>query len=304
MTFLISFFSMLSLLIMILVGWVSTKAGILDAKGNQKISAIVLKVCNPMLSLTAASSTAKALSLQEFGIASLISLCMFLFYIFLATVSAKYFYQEENKQTLYKMMFVFSSLGFIGVPVVRSILGEEYVIYVSAFMLMFSVIFYTYGIITVDGKMEIKKMLNTGNLFWLVAMLIILFKIQLPEFILSPITYIGNATTPLALLLVGYTLFQIPIRELIEDKRIYIFTAIKMIVLPIFLYKILCFFPVSEDLAKVSLILFGMPVGNMPLMLAMEKGYDTRLCTTGIVITSILCVITIPITLWVTGVTL
>ncbi len=304
MTFIISFKSMLSLLIMILIGWYCAKIQLLDEDANQKISSVVLKVLNPMLSLSAASTTAAALSLKEFGLASMISLSMFVFYILLATLTAKYFYKETNKQMLYKMMFVFSNLGFIGMPVVRSILGEPYTKYVSAFMLMFIVVFYTYGVVLVNGKIEIKKMLNTGNFFWLLSMLIILFKIQLPNFLLTPISYFGNATTPLALMLVGYTLSQIPMKELLGDAKLYIFTAMKMIVLPLILYHIVCLFPINDALAKVSLILFGMPVGNLPLLMATEKGIDSRLCTSGIVITSILCVITIPITLWFAGISL
>ena len=53
----------------------------------------------------------------------------------------------------------------------------------------------------------------------------------------------------------------------------------------------------SEDLVPVCMVMFGMPVGNMPLILGNQKGIDGAACSAAIILTTVLCVFTIPVLL-------
>ena len=201
-------------------------------------------------------------------------------------------------------MFVFSNLGFIGIPVVSSILGEEYVVYVTEFLLIYTIVFYTYGVALMDGKFSLsslKSMLNPGTVSGLTALLIIICGIQLPDFIKTAITYLGNVTSPMALVAVGFTLAHSDLKKIFCQPRLYVFSAIKLLALPLALLPLLKLVTGDNALISVCMVMFGMPIGNMPLILGTQKGMDGSTCSAAIILTTILCVFTIPVLLAVAG---
>ncbi len=298
------FFQMLALLLMIGIGALAQKKGLLDEHTNKQISGMVVNIFNPLLIFSSAADTVGNISLKTFGLVSLIALGMFLFYIVTAALTAPLFDRDPYQRKLYQLMFVFSNLGFIGIPVVKSVLGAEYVVYVTEFLLMYTVIFYTYGIILVDGRFTrdtFRSMLNPGNVFWLASILIIEFQIQLPGFVKTTVSYMGNATTPIALMSVGYMLATLDLKQVFGDVRLYIYTAGKMLLLPLVMVWLLHFLPVDAKLLPLCLIMFGMPNGNMPLMVGTQKGIDCTVCTSSIIVTTVLSVVTIPVLLTLCG---
>ena len=198
------------------------------------------------------------------------------------------------------MMFVFSNLGFIGIPVVSSILGEEYIVYVTEFLLIYTIVFYTYGIALMDGKFSrssLKSMVNPGTIFGLAAILIIILGIQLPDFVKTAITYLGNVTSPMALVAVGFTLAHSDLKKIFGQPRLYLFSAIKLLILPLLMLPLLKLVTGDIELISVCIVMFGMPIGNMPLILGNQKGIDGSTCSAAIILTTLLCVLTIPILL-------
>ena len=93
----------------------------------------------------------------------------------------------------------------MGIPIVSSLLGAQYIIYVAVYMLVFNLIIYTYGISLVrrslsDGSAPALSMSarlrqifgNTGVLASLVTIVLFVTGISLPENMQKFITYMGN----------------------------------------------------------------------------------------------------------------
>ena len=72
-------------------------------------------------------------------------------------------------------------------------------------------------------------------------------------------------------------------------------TMIVNIFNPLILLPLLRLLPVDDGLAAVCLVMFGMPVGSMPLMLITERGLDGKVCTAAVLMSTILCVVSVPI---------
>ena len=205
---------------------------------------------------------------------------------------------------IFQLMFVFSNLGFIGIPVVSSILGPEYVVYVTEFLLIYTLVFYTYGVALMDGKFSLaslKAMINPGTIFGLAALAVILFEIPFPDFIKTSITYLGNVTSPMALIAVGFTLAHSDLKKIFCQPRLYLFSVIKLLALPLLMLPLLRLVTDNTALISVCMIMFGMPIGNMPLILGTQKGIDGSTCGAAIILTTVLCVFTIPVLLAVIG---
>ena len=81
----------------------------------------------------------------------------------------------------------------------------------------------------------------------------------------------------------------------------YAFAAIKLVAIPLALLPLLRLVTDDRALVAVCLVMFGMPVGNMPLILATERGLDGSTCSAAIILTTLLCVVTIPLLLMIAG---
>ncbi|MCI8694870.1 MAG: hypothetical protein HFH91_19610 [Lachnospiraceae bacterium] len=304
MTIFTIFFQMLALLIMIGTGFFVSKTGMMDEHTNAQMSRMIVNVFNPLLILSGSANSVGLIPLHTMGIVALIAVGMFAAFIVIGMLLSPLFDRKPEQRKIFQMMFVFSNLGFIGIPVVSSILGAEYVVYVNEFMLIYTIVFYTYGVALIDGKFSpasLKAMINPGTIFGLVSMLVILFEISLPEFVRTAITYLGNVASPMALVAVGFTLAHSDLRKIFTQPRLYIFSAVKLLGIPLLLLPLLRLAAPDRSLVSVCMVLFGMPIGNMPLILGTQKGIDGSTCSAAIILTTLLCVFTIPVLLTVVG---
>ncbi len=304
MTIITVFFQMLALLIMIGAGYFMAKKEMMDAHTNTQMSKMIVNVFNPMLILSSAANSAGLVPLGTIGLVGIIALGMFAVFVVTGMVLSPLFDKIPEQRKIFQEMFVFSNLGFIGIPVVSSILGEEYVVYVTEFLLIYTIVFYTYGVALMDGKFSpssLKSMFNPGTISGLLALLIIACGIQLPGFIKTAVTYLGNVTSPMALVAVGFTLAHSDLKKIFCQPRLYVFSAIKLLLLPLAMLPLLKLITGDQALISVCIVMFGMPIGNMPLILGTQKGIDPSTCSAAIILTTILCVFTIPVLLTFAG---
>lgn len=305
MSFSTVLFQMFALLIMIGMGAFAAERNMWDKHFNESVSRLIVNILNPLLVFSSAANSAGKISIQQIGTAALIAAAMFLFFIAAGMLLTPLFDRDPLQRKMFQLMFVFSNLGFIGIPVVNSILGADYVVYVTEFLLVYNLVFYTYGIALMEGRFtlaSLKKMINPGNLLSIAGLLVVLLNVHLPDFLLTAAQYLGNASSPLALMAVGYTLMASDLKKIFGSAKIYIFSVIKLLVLPLLLLPVLKSLPVDPHLLPVCMVMFGMPVGNMPLMLGTQKGIDCSACTAAILVSTVLCVVTVPLLLAVTPV--
>ncbi len=304
MAILTVFFQMLSLLIMIGAGWLMARRGMLDEHTNTQMSRMIVNVFNPMLMVSSAAGSVGLIPLETILLVGLIALGMFALLILAGMVLSPLFEKRPDQKKIYQMMFVFSNLGFIGIPVVSSILGPQYVVYVTEFLLLYTVVFYTYGVTLMDGKFSLaslRAMVNPGLISGIVAILIIVLGIPLPGFLMTAVTYLGNVTSPMALVAVGFALAHTDPRRIFCQPKLYVFSVVKLLALPLAMLPLVRLVTDDPALLSVCMVMFGMPIGNMPLILGNQKGIDGSTCSAAIILTTILCVFTIPVLLSLVG---
>lgn len=283
---------------MIGAGYYVTKKGMLDAHTNNQMSDLIVNLFNPLLVLASAANSVGKISLDAMKLIGIIAVGMFLAFILAGMILSPLFEKDKEQRKIFQLMFVFSNVGFIGIPVISSIFGEQYVVYVSEFMLVYTLVFYTYGIALMDGefsKSSLRAMANPGTVSALLAMAVIIWGIQLPEFLKTAIAYLGNVTSPMALVAVGFALAESDLKKIFCQPRLYAFSAVKLLVLPLALLPLLRLAVPNADLLAVCMVMFGMPVGNMPLILGNQRGLDVSSCSAAIILSTILCVLTVPV---------
>ena len=144
---------------------------------------------------------------------------------------------------------------------------------------------------------NLKTLLNPGILCCFVAAFLFLLDVPVPAVFLDVLDSVGGLTSPIAMMLVGASLAVMDIKELFGDCKIYVYTVLRQIVLPIGAWFLIRPMIQNELLATVTLIMVSMPVANSAVLFATEYQGDENTAAKGIFLTTLVSLVTIPLLL-------
>ncbi len=289
---------MLVLFLVMLIGFWGEGKGILDEITSKKLSWIVVNISNPAMILSSLSGETKIPS-QELAVTAKISIGMFLCLMGLAVVFPIILKAKQSQYGVYRVMTVFSNIGFMGFPIVSALYGKEALLYVSLFILPYNILIYTYGILCLSSedvniKSSIKKMGNIGVLASLGALVLYFGNIALPDLLSQAFDMFANLTAPLSMMVIGASFGTMSLRQMLTDVRLLIFAGIKLLLIPVVGMWFLVQFVDNSMLLGVCLVMLATPVGSMTAMLAQQYDCDRDLASRGVALTTLLSVVTIP----------
>lgn len=147
-----------------------------------------------------------------------------------------------------------------------------------------------------QGTVEIvKKIFNIGVIACITAMLLYFLQTPVPSFLQAFITNLGNLTAPLSMMVIGASLAQMPLKELFLDKKLLLFSLVKLLLLPAVWMIMVNRVAEQEILRGVCLVMMATPAGSMTAMLAQQYGGDYESASRGVALTTVLSVITMPL---------
>ena len=283
----IVFAQMIVIVILVCVGIELYKRKYIDETMSEKLSAIVVDVCNPVLCLSCGLEAKGAAGHKEIAFAFMAAFLVYAFLLVSGFFVPKICGISRENQKYYNMMMVYGNIGFIGIPVAIAVLPPEAMLYVIILNIMYSVIFYTHGIWLMGAKKEAHFRLQPGLVCSVLTIIIFWFELSFPDIVTQSITYIGNATTFLSMTLLGCSFAAVSAKVFKGNWKTYLFIILKMLAIPVVLGYLLSLLKVNEYMVQAFVLLAAMPAGNMPLMLAKQVGEDTEVLTQGILLTTI-----------------
>lgn len=296
---------MLVIFIMVLIGYYLYKKSKLDEHSSSHISAIVSNVCNPAVLINAALTNTMQIGMKEFILGILVSSGLYITLILISMVIPKILRVEKGTEFAYKMMVIYANTGFIGIPLVAAVLPDA-LFYVTLNNIAYSIFFYTHGIFVMEKAVAKKKteqrqsflksLINVGTISSLIALFLYIFPVDFPTVIDETANYVGRATTFLSMLVIGVSLGKMGIKNLFIGKKvIYIFTVIRLLVIPIGLIFVMKILFHDELLIGGNAFMLAVPAGSLPLMIAQQNDMDTEILSRGIILSTIFSIVTIPI---------
>ncbi len=286
---------MLILFILMGCGWLCGRAGLLKQEDIPLLSKIVLNIGIPGVVLSSANG-GSALAASEM----LLYLAGFFLFNVVCALLAKAVVRitgVKEDRKLYEFMYMFSNVGFMGLPVVEAVLGKAALMYAVLFLLPNNLMLFSYGEYLMRDKkgFSLRGFLNLPVIASVLAIVICAFHLQLPYAAEKALSYMGNITTPLAMLIIGVSLNQAPLREMLGDMKLYRFLVIKMFLLPVLYWLMLGCTPISEETAMILVLMMAMPIPSNTVVYASLYQKNVRLASEASVLTSLTCVVTIPL---------
>lgn len=290
-----------ALFLIMIVGYVLRKCNVFDDASNVRFTRLIIYVSLPAQIVKAFATNQGIVSNREVLLMFGVSTLAYLLYAIIGFVFNIVFCVPKKKRGTYLFMMMFGNVGFMGMPLTEALLGEEALIYAVIFNVIFNLIVYSVGIVMISNKEDgvrfsYKKLLNMPLISAVVSILLYFCKIQIPDVLIKSLDYMGNVTTPVAMIILGSTIAGMPWKELFDEWRIYVFTAFKLLVIPAVVIALLKVAPEMNPLIYGSLILLSAtPVATNTTMLAIEYDGDRALASKGIFFTTLLCMLTIPL---------
>lgn len=290
---------MASLLIMMAVGFVCYRVGWLDKEKNKVLSKIVINVAQAALLVNAILGSTLRVELPEMAGILGASLAM---YVVLWAIGAVFgrAVGQKGDGNLYHFMVMFGNVGFVGYPIIISLFGEDALFYGALFNVVFPLILYTYGVILLVGKggrdrISWKLLLNPSIIATFAALLLYIGRVPVPQAVLSAADYLGSLSISGSMLVLGATLATVPVRQVLGDWRIYLLSAMCLVVSPVVVWAVLRLFITNQVVLGVAVIMAAVPVGANGTAMCLEYGADEQTATRGFFMTTLLSMVTIPL---------
>lgn len=299
MDFLTVVIAIATLFVLIAVGFGARKYTLIKDKHIHLISHILVNVSLPALTIASMQvpETAKTMGIvdQMIVVAVAYYLAAFAFGLLLC----RFLPTTPEEKGVFQFMLVFPNSMFMGIPVALAVLGQTSLFYVILFNVPFYFLVFTLGVWLLargrPGKIDLKILLSPGLVAAIVGLALFLFQYHLPTPVQSGLELIGSATTPLAMIVVGAMLATLPLSRLAGDWRIYLTTALRLVIFPVAAFLILSPFVSDHLLLGVAVLMIAMPVAANSVLLSEEYGVDATLASQGVFISTVLCLATIPL---------
>lgn len=269
---------------------------IVDGTVSRKVSAIVMDICNPALVLSSILTGNITVNHKDLLSAILFGVGFYAILMVFGAVLPLMLGVKKDKRRFYNLMVVYTNVGFIGIPVAKAILPENAIIYVIVCNVMYCLLFYTHGITVLSNgkeKMNLLKVLSPGTLMSVFSLVVCWFKLTLPPILSSSISYIGNATVFLSMMLLGVSIARSDIIKGFKEIRIWGYIVIRMVIFPIVVFFILRAAGCNDVMVLSFALMAMMPVGNLPLIQSEKIGEDTETLSNAITVSTIVSVPTI-----------
>ncbi|MGN0161938.1 MAG: AEC family transporter [Lachnospiraceae bacterium] len=292
------FFQIMILFIIIFIGYICKKTNILDNISDQKISRFIVNIAIPCTIFNSIKNLNNTSS-NSILITISIAISVFVIIPFLSAILVRLAHWNR----VYNLLLDYSNLGFMGIPIITSIFGDEYTFHVAIFMMIFNISIFSYGVyVLIDGrqlsvKSMLKKLLNPGIVSSFIALIMFFLHLHFPDLLSQCISQISLVTTPMAMIIIGSTLANVSFRDTFTDINLFIFSFIKLVVYPILIWFIFRLFIHDTNLLALSIILTGLPTGANVSMLCNEYQVEVDTVASGIFISTVLSLISIPVML-------
>lgn len=309
---------MIMIALLITLGFFSYKKGILNDKAGVAISAIIVNITNPCLMISSMLGEGERVSGRLLLLGLLGAVVTYAILIVIAELIPRIFRIKKNDRYSYFFLTLFGNIGFIGIPLTSAVLGDEALVYVCFHNLVFCFIVYTIGISKITKAaaeqeesergirfenvptqpsfgQKFKSMINPGTLAAIFSLVFYVAGWNLPHLLMLTIDYAGRSTTFLSMMVLGSAVARMQVGRVTRNYRLIIFSLIRLTLIPILLIFILKLFIHDDLIIYTCALMLAVPAGNMPLIMATKQGLKAETISDGIVLSTVLSIITIPI---------
>lgn len=301
-TFKIVINQMMVLFLFILVGYILRKKSIIPNNSDNVISKLEVNVIVPCLSFITFANRCTLDNLIQHSNLLIYGVGVLVAAIIICYVLAPMFTKDSYVQNIYRYALAVANFSYMGNAIVLGMYGEEMLFKYMLFTLPLNLMTYSWGayILTpkeAGAKFSIKSLINPITVSLFLGMIFGLLNLTayLPSFVSSTISSASSCMGPLAMILTGFVIGNYPLKDLVTDKKVYIASFLRLIVIPSLFLVILKFINAPVDILKLTLFGYACPLGLNTVVFPAVYGKDTMTGARMASVSHVISVLTIPL---------
>lgn len=295
---------MVVFLVLMIVGYLGARRGMLNREFTRAASALVLNVFMSCAIINSVLTVDMELSLAELGQTFLVICLSQLICYIVAALGVWPTRLGPDQKPVFELLAAVTNSMFIALPVVDSLFGAQAVFYVSLSCLPFNLLLYTYGIwrmMSGKGKLRVKDMFTVPMIATILSLLIFLLKLPVPQMLRGLIASTAGASMPMSMIVIGATLGPVSLLDAFRKPSLYAVSALRLLVAPLITWLVCRMLTADPVLLMTCVIISGSPSGVLVTVLCVQYGKDAVYSAEGTLQNTALSLLTIPLLVWLLG---
>lgn len=285
------------LFILILLGVILTKAKLLNDAAVKGITELVLLLVTPCVIIKTFIREFDPSALKNLGISALAAFLAHLGFILLSRLLIKQ--KNIGSQRVLQYGVIFSNCGYMSIPLQQALLGDEGVFYSAAFIAVFNLFVWSYGVILMSGDKKYmtpkKLIINPGVIAVIIGLAVFLLSIPVPKVIYEPISYLASLNTPLPMIIIGFYLANTSLGTVLKNIGFYIALSLRLFIFPLLSVAVMYLCGIRGVMLVSLAISCSAPTAANTTMFSSKFGADTSLSVKLVAVSSILSLISMPV---------
>ena len=290
----------IKLFVIMFMGYAVVKAGLMKSSESKSVSVIMVYLVIPCVILNAFQVEYTPDVQKGLLLACAAAVAVHILFLLLTAILKK----PLHLDVIERATIIYSNAGILVIPLVQELLGQEYVIYSSAYIAVQLILIWTHckNMLCEEDKLEWKKVLLNVNIISIIAgVVLFIFRIQLPSGAQDVLNMMNNMIGPLGMLLAGMVIAEAPLKTVFTRKRSYLSAALRLFIYPVFvlgLMKVIQTFASIQDSKQILLTVYlasitpaCATVTSMAQLYDKDAAYSSSLY----VLTTLLSIATMPV---------
>lgn len=280
------------------LGYILSKSGKVNPQHGKVLSAVLVNVILPFNVLKTFWGNFTIEYLAENYLMVTISLVVLLALALAAFFGGKLFIKHPYLQKVYEYSLVVPNMGYMGYPLAESMYGITGLMDLMMFGIPVSLYIYIYGYpILTKAKLSLKALLNPVIISMVTGMVLGLSGLKMPD-LLNDILNKGSACMgPVSMLLTGIVISEYKLKEILGDARIYIMSAMRLVVIPAVIGVILGLFA-EKEIVRTAVLLYALPCGLNTVVFPKLVNENCKIGAGLALVSHLAACATIPLVFW------
>ena len=289
----------IKLFVIMFMGYAVVKAGLMKSSESKSVSVILVYLVIPCVIIKAFQVDYTPDVQKGLFLAIAAAVAVHILFLLITIPLKKIFQMDVIEQAT----SIYSNAGILVIPLVQELLGQDYVIYSSAYIAVQLILLWTQGknMLCEEEKLEWKKIFLNVNIISIIAGIVLfLFRIKLPAGVQDVLGMMNNMIGPLGMLLAGMTIAEVPLKLIFTKRRNYLSVAFRLLLYPVlglFLMKAIQIVVNLENSSQILLTVYlacVTPACASVTSMAQLYDKDAAYASSLYVLTTLLSIVTMP----------
>ncbi len=290
----------IKLFVIMFMGYAVVKAGLMKSSESKSVSVILVYLVIPCVIIKAFQVDYTPDVQKGLFLAIAAAVAVHILFLLITIPLKKIFQMDVIEQAT----SIYSNAGILVIPLVQELLGQDYVIYSSAYIAVQLILLWTQGknMLCEEEKLEWKKIFLNVNIISIIAGIVLfLFRIKLPAGVQDVLGMMNNMIGPLGMLLAGMAIAEVPLKSIFTKKRNYLSVALRLLLYPVlglFLMKAIQIVVNLENSSQILLTVYlacVTPACASVTSMAQLYDKDAAYASSLYVLTTLLSIVTMPV---------